>query len=236
MSGRARVVAVAVGGLAAALAFGLTRHARRAMGRSAPGGILIADAASYDALSVLLRSLFAGIARDVASSVPSGGRILEVGCGPGRLSHVLAGQHGLDVTGVDLDPAMIDRARARAARSREAGGRTASFVVGDVASLAFPDASFDLVVSTLSMHHWDDPAAGLVEIARVLRPSGRALIWDLRAGPVPLHGHMPDPAERATGTSLRVARSDPWRWPWRLVLLRRLELVGDDPSATPSHP
>jgi ubiquinone/menaquinone biosynthesis C-methylase UbiE len=46
-----------------------------------------------------------------------------------------------------------------------------------VASLAFPDRSFDLVVSTMSMHHWADPGAGLPDIGRVLRPGARALVW-----------------------------------------------------------
>ena len=239
MSAWGRIAAVVVGAIAAVLAFSIVRHVRRATGRSVPGGIVVGDAARYDAMSRLLAPMFRSIATDVGAAVPNGARALEVGCGPGRLSILLA-ERGFDVTGVDLDPAMVERARANAARSANGGGRGPSFAVGDVASLAFPDDSFDVVVSTLSMHHWEDPAAGLNEIARVLRPDGRALIWDFRRGPVPLHGHMSDPAERASGTSLRLARSDPWRWPWRFVLLRRLELA-PDPSASvrgtgPAHP
>ena len=79
----------------------------------------------------------------------------------------------LDVTGLDLDPAMIQRARENAARRGDGDGRTPSFLVGDVASLALPDESFDLVVSTLSMHHWADSRAGLAEIRRVLGQDGR---------------------------------------------------------------
>jgi len=100
-----------------------------------------------------------------------------------------------------------------------------------VASLALPDQSFDLVLSTLSLHHWADPTAGLTEIGRVLRPGGRALIWDFRAGPVPLHGRMPDPAERVRGSSLRVVSATPWRWPWRFRLTKRIELA--QPMASP---
>jgi ubiquinone/menaquinone biosynthesis C-methylase UbiE len=109
--------------------------------------------------------------------------VLDVGCGPGRLSILLARRHALGVTGLDLDPAMIERARRNADRAEDGEGRRPSFLVGDVASLAFPDGSFDLVVSTLSMYHWADPAAGLAEIGRVLRPGGRALVWDFRAAP-----------------------------------------------------
>jgi ubiquinone/menaquinone biosynthesis C-methylase UbiE len=138
-----------------------------------------------DALShrFLLGSLFARIAADVAAVSPDGLRVLEVGCGPGRLSIRLARRYGLDLTGLDLDPAMIARARANAERSEDGEEDRPSFVVGDVALMAFSDGSFDLVVSTLSMHHWADPKAGLAEIGRVLRPDGRARVWGFRAGP-----------------------------------------------------
>jgi ubiquinone/menaquinone biosynthesis C-methylase UbiE len=76
----------------------------------------------------------------------------------------------LEVTGLDLDPAMIAHAQANPDRLGNAEQRWRSFLVGDVAALAFPDESCDLVVSTMSMHHWADPAAGLTEIGRVLRP------------------------------------------------------------------
>jgi ubiquinone/menaquinone biosynthesis C-methylase UbiE len=78
------------------------------------------------------------------------------------------------VTGLDLDPAMIERARANAERSQDGDERRLEFIVGDVASLSFPDGSFDLVVSTLSMHHLADPKAGLAEVGRVLRPGAEA--------------------------------------------------------------
>jgi ubiquinone/menaquinone biosynthesis C-methylase UbiE len=107
--------------------------------------------------------------------------------------------------------------------------------VGDVAALAFPDQSFDLVVSTLSMHHWADPAAGLAEIGRVLRPGARALIWDFRPGvrPHPFgprHAHIPDPVDHTRGTRLRVMNTTPWPWPWRLTLTQRTELARVDRS------
>jgi ubiquinone/menaquinone biosynthesis C-methylase UbiE len=101
------------------------------------------------------------------------------------LSIRLARQRGLDVTGLDLDPAMVERARANADRLGNGDERRPSFLVGDAASLAFPDGSFDLVVSTFSMHHWADPTAGLAEIGRVLRPgAGR---WSGTSGPAPGH-------------------------------------------------
>ena len=195
------------------------------MGRNVGGGILVGNAARYDAFAhrLLLRSLFEGIAQDIARVAPEGARVLEVGCGPGRLSILLARRHGLRVTGLDLDPAMIELARANAAAASD--GDTPSFEVGNVSALSFPDESFDLVVSTLSMHHWTDVRAALNEIGRVLRPNGRALLWDLRGGFVPMHGHLPDPASHTAGTTMTLASSTAWRWPWRFSLLRRIELV-----------
>jgi ubiquinone/menaquinone biosynthesis C-methylase UbiE len=99
------------------------------------------------------------------------------------------------------------------------------FVAGDVAALPFDDASFDLVVSTFSMHHWSDPAAGLREIHGV--PGGRTLIWDLKAGLWLFHIHAPDPAEQVAASPLRMVIARPWRWPWALTFSQRLELARD---------
>jgi ubiquinone/menaquinone biosynthesis C-methylase UbiE len=217
---------------AAAAALAALRHGRHAArGHQAPGGILIGDAVRYDALSrFLLGSFLARIAADVAAVAPEGARVLEVGCGPGRLSIRLVRQHGLEVTGLDLDPAMIGRAQANTDRAGNRGGRRPSFLVGDVAALAFPDRSFDLVVCTLSMHHWADPAAGLVEIGRVLRPGARALVWDFRPGVRPhlfgpRHAHIPDPLEHTRNSRLRMVKATPWPWPWRFQLTQRIDLV-----------
>ncbi len=235
---RPRTFAVLLGAAAAAAAVAVLRHVGgAARGRMVPGGILIGDAALYDALShrLVLGSLFTRIAANIAAIAPDGARVLEVGCGPGRLSIRLARQHGMHVTGLDLDPAMIERARANADRPGDGDERQPSFLVGDVASLAFPDGSFDLVVSTLSMHHWSDATAGLAEVGRVLRPGGRALVWDLRPGIVPFHGHVPDPLEHTHGSSLRVVDAAPWRWPWKFPITQQIELVRADGSPGPSE-
>lgn len=236
--GRPRTLAILLG--TAAVAAAVVRHGRgAATGRTAPGGILIGDVGAYDILTrLVLGSFYRGVAADVAAVAPAGAAVLEVGCGPGHLSIRLARQHGLVVTGLDLDPAMIERARANANRAGDGDDRRPSFHVGDVASLPFPDGSFDLVVSTLSMHHWADPTAGLAEIGRVLRPGARALVWDVRPGvrPHPFgphHAHLPDPVEHTRGSPLRVVSATPWRWPWRFNLTQRIELVRADGS--PRH-
>jgi SAM-dependent methyltransferase len=225
-----RLVILLAVAAAAAATVAVKRHG--GWGRRVPGGILIGNTAAYDALShrLLLGSLFGPIAADVAAVALDGARVLEVGCGPGHLSIRLARQHGLEVTGLDLDPAMIERARANAVHAGDSDDHRPSFVVGDVASLPFPDGSFDLIVSTLSMHHWADPTAGLAEVGRVLRPGGRALVWDFRRGFVPFHAHLPDPVEHIHGSPLRVVSATPWRWPWRFHLTQRIELVRADGS------
>jgi SAM-dependent methyltransferase len=232
---------VIMAGAAAAALVVLRRGRHSARGHQVPGGILIGDAVIYDTLSRLLLGPFlARIAADVAAVAPDGAQVLEVGCGPGHLSTRLA-HHGFEVTGLDLDPAMIARARANTDRAANRGGRRPSFLVGDVAALAFPDRSFDLVVSTLSMHHWADPAAGLAEIGRVLRPGARALIWDFRPGVRPhlfgpRHAHIPDPLKHTRDSRLRVVNATPWPWPWRLTLTQRIELVAPIGSSSLDPP
>jgi ubiquinone/menaquinone biosynthesis C-methylase UbiE len=130
----------------------------------------------------LLRKL---VARRAASLMPSG-EATDLGCGPGYLTIELARwAPDLHLTGVDLSDAMLTQAIATA---RLAGvAHQTDFRTADAAALPFPDASLDLVVSTLSLHHWDDPVPIFNEIARVLRPGGAFLIFDLRRdlGPAP---------------------------------------------------
>jgi SAM-dependent methyltransferase len=135
-------------------------------------------AGMYDALvASVLSGLYERVADEVAASLPSG-TVLEVGSGPGRLAVLLAQRApGLEAVGVDISPEMVERA-ARRVEEADLGERV-RFEVGDVGALPFPDASFDGAVSTLSLHHWPDPASGLAEIYRVLKPGAEARIYDL---------------------------------------------------------
>ena len=170
-------------------------------------------------------SLFGPIADDIARVAPPGTAVLEVGCGSGALSLRLAAHHGLAVTAVDVDPGEIRRAREKAARALSTGPARPEFLVADVARMPFDDASFDLVVSTFSMHHWEYKAAGLEEICRVLRPGSRALIWDTRGGFSLFHLRTPDPLDGVEDAPLELREVRTWAWPFGLTFFRRLELA-----------
>ena len=102
----------------------------------------------------------------LAADMPAG-RVLDVGCGPGHLAAALAGR-ARDVVALDKDPAQVRIARRN---HPEVDVR-----LGDAADLPFPDACFDVVVTSESFHHWNDRAAGVAEAWRVLRPGGVFLI------------------------------------------------------------
>jgi ubiquinone/menaquinone biosynthesis C-methylase UbiE len=98
-------------------------------------------------------------------------RILDVGCGTGRLLRKAALQWpSAELVGVDPAEGMIENARRLTS--------SATFHVGKGEALPVPDASVDLAFSTVSFHHWEDQAKGVREIARVLRPGGRFCLAD----------------------------------------------------------
>ena len=166
-------------------------------------------ARSYDLVAGLLfRNRYGAIAEAIAIQVPAGSRLLDVGCGPGEVLNRLATiAPGIEATGLDVDAGMIDRARRKAARAGRAPDGGPRFVVADVAAMPFPDASFDVVVSSYAVHHWPDRHAGLAEVMRVLKPGGRAIVWDV-APPHPtgesatsaaVHDHHPTAAGQGSG-------------------------------------
>ena len=113
---RPRKLMLVAGAAAAAIAI-MRRGRHAARGHTVAGGILVGHAGVYDTLSrLLLGPLVKRIAADVATVASDGAQVLEVGCGPGLLSIRLVRDHGLAATGLDLDPAMVARARANADR------------------------------------------------------------------------------------------------------------------------
>ena len=162
-------------------AIALYRNRLRAYLKQASANVRAFDlpaAGMYDALvATVLEGFYARVAGEVAAAHP-GGKLLEVGSGPGQLAVRLARQApGITLTGVDISEAMVEHAARRAAGASLS--ERVRFEVGDVAALPLPDREFDGVVSTLSLHHWPDPASGLAEIYRVLKPGREARIYDL---------------------------------------------------------
>jgi SAM-dependent methyltransferase len=105
------------------------------------------------------------------AGVRPGEAVLDVACGTGNAS-LPAARAGARVTGLDLTPELLERARALAA----AEGLDAAFVEGDAEALPFADASFDVVLSTFGVMFAPDAARAARELARVLRPGGRMVL------------------------------------------------------------
>lgn len=149
--------------------------------RNCPGIFSGRGSRIYDTVARgLLRGLYARIADDLVDWLPDGADVLDVGTGPGVLVSELARRRpALRIVGVDLSADMI----AAAQRNLREFGERASAQQGDVTELPFPDETFDLVVTSFSSHHWDDPSGAVPELARVLRPGGRLYNYDFGFAP-----------------------------------------------------
>lgn len=171
----------------------------------------------------LMGPVYRRIAADVAAVAPHGASVLDVGTGPGRLLVEIARRRpDLRLTGLDPATDMVETARRNLAEV----AADATAVTGGVEDLPFDDGSFDLVVSSLSLHHWADPAAGAAELARVLAPGGEVRVYDLGLAPF----DALQQASLADGARVSVARFrvSPLPWPRlvRLVISRQGEGPG----------
>lgn len=148
-----------------------------------------------------------------------GERVLVVACGTGLDLPLLPPD--VDVTAVDLTPAMVDRFRARADRL----GRGAHAIVMDAARLQFADASFDCVLLHLALAVVPDPVRVAREAARVLRPHGRVSVFDKFLPP----GRRPSAARRVVSAVSDVVASDLNRELEPILAAARLRLVAYEP-------
>jgi ubiquinone/menaquinone biosynthesis C-methylase UbiE len=165
--------------------------------------VLHSTARYYDLLTWVMTLGREGAVRErivEIARVAPGEAVLDVGCGTGTLALVAKRRVGPTgtVRGVDASPEMLARARRKTAKA----GVDVGFNVARAESLPFPDASLDVVLATLMLHHL--PAATrerfASEVHRVLRPGGRVLAVDFeppahgRGGPIVelhRHGHVP---------------------------------------------
>jgi ubiquinone/menaquinone biosynthesis C-methylase UbiE len=108
------------------------------------------------------------------ATVAAPNRVLDVGCGTGYLLRELASRYpdAQQFVGIDAASAMVKTANAIAQDDR------LTFVAGVAEQIAYPDETFNLIVSTTSFDHWSDQQAGLRECARVLRRGGQLVLVD----------------------------------------------------------
>jgi ubiquinone/menaquinone biosynthesis C-methylase UbiE len=120
-------------------------------------------------------------------------RVLDVGCGTGTLAIAAAPRAG-EVVGLDADPEVLARARAKAAKA----GLEIQFDEGYSTELPYPDDRFDVALSTLFFHHLKDADKERTarELRRVLAPGGRLVVGDL--------GRPHDPFMRAAVASVQL--------------------------------
>jgi ubiquinone/menaquinone biosynthesis C-methylase UbiE len=129
-------------------------------------------AAGYDrAVGHMTRQLIAPLLR--AARLSPGQRVLDIATGTGVAAEAAAEAVGPSghVVAADIAPAMVERARERLA-----GAPNVSFAVEDGHRLTLPVESFDAVLCNMGLMYFPDPARGLAEFRRVLRPGGRAAV------------------------------------------------------------
>lgn len=120
----------------------------------------------FDRIAETIADLHSAVAESLHAS--TGERVLDLGCGTGRVAELVA-RSGAGVVGVDLSPALIETARERA----EKRGLSIDYRVGDAERLELEDASFDAVGSSVGIMFTPSHDAAAAELARVTKPGGR---------------------------------------------------------------
>lgn len=121
------------------------------------------------------------VARTLRPSLVEGARVLDVACGTGDLSLVLASAGEARVIGLDFCRPMLEIARGKAASD----SRAVPFVEGDALRLPFADEAFDVVTIAFGLRNLAGVEEGLRELGRVLRPGGRAAVLEFSSPVVP---------------------------------------------------
>lgn len=112
------------------------------------------------------------------AQVRAGGTAADLGAGTGFVTQALL-DAGLNVFAVDQSPEMLTGLRAQHAEAFRAGRLTV--LAGEAQRLPLPSASVDYAFANMLLHHVDDPARAIAEMARILKPGGRLVLTDLDA-------------------------------------------------------
>ena len=139
----------------------------------------------YDVMEILPERRYISW-RECLWSLVRGPEVLEVGVGTGK--NIAFYPEGVRVTGVDLTPGMLDRARKRAAILN----REVTLLLGDAQNLDFADASFDTIVATFVFCSVSDPVRGLRELGRVVKPDGQIFLLEHVRSEKPVVGALMD--------------------------------------------
>ena len=142
------------------------------------------------------------------SGAGPGDTVLDVACGAGHVVCAFA-QVVRQATGIDITPAMLQRARAL---HEELGLTNVAWTLADVRPLPFADGAFTLVTARYAFHHFPDPAAVLAEMTRVCAPGGTVMVVDTQASPGSRQGRRVQPHGAATRPFAH-ARAAPGRTP-----------------------
>ncbi|MDP9468778.1 MAG: class I SAM-dependent methyltransferase [Chloroflexota bacterium] len=127
----------------------------------------------------LLAGLYRAVVADLTALHADGARVVDIGSGPGSLLAELAeALPSARLTGIEPAGEMRQIAQERLVAAGLAGRVTV--LEGSAEAIPVADGSADVVVSTLSAHHWTDPVAAFREIGRCLAPEGEARVYDVR--------------------------------------------------------
>jgi ubiquinone/menaquinone biosynthesis C-methylase UbiE len=138
---------------------------------------------TFVAGSLIMQDFYREVTGEIASQVSSG-RILDIGTGPGYIPiEVARASKKAEIKAIDISSAMVTIARRKA---EDAGlSQRVQFEYGSAEHIPYGDGYFDLVVSTLSFHHWANRIECLKEVHRVLKISGEAWIYEIRKDTTP---------------------------------------------------